>query len=280
MFGTKNISINKKGNARLKFFAGAVAILFFLAAANFFSMGIRNVFYSFSSPIQKTFWSAGDSTAGVLGSLLKIGYLSKENQNLKQENQDLLAQIASLQAINNAGQAQNAVVLATQERGFNLLMAGVIGLDEQDILSINKGQADGVAEGMPVINQQGALFGKVFKAYQNFSKVMLVSNKNSVVSVKIQQPDVLKPEVDGALKGSGGLNLFLDLVRIDDVITEGDFVVTSALENTFPKDLLVGKITKVEKNDQKPYQQAHVQPFFNVATENLFVITNYKQGAE
>ena len=48
---------------------------------------------------------------------------------------------------------------------------------------------------------------------------------------------------------------------------------------SFPKDLVVAKILKIEKNDQKPFQQAQISLFFNVkSADNLFVITNYKQS--
>ena len=54
--------------------------------------------------------------------------------------------------------------------------------------------------------------------------------------------------------------------------------MTSAIDKSFPKDLLVGTITHIEKDDQKPFQQANLNLFFNVkTTDNLFVITNYKQ---
>jgi len=54
--------------------------------------------------------------------------------------------------------------------------------------------------------------------------------------------------------------------------------VTSALDKSFPKDLLVAKINTIQKNDQKPFQQANVSLFFDIKTaDNLFVITNYKR---
>jgi rod shape-determining protein MreC len=172
-------------------------------------------------------------------------------------------------------------------------MAGVVGLDDQDTMSINKGSADGLAEGMPVINRQGALFGKVFKVYKNFSTVMLISNKNSVISVKAQrynpegtlekpadltQDSVEPKEINGVIRGAGELGVYLDLVPIDDTINQGDILVTSAIEQTFPKDLLVGTVTKVQKNDQDPHQKAEVSPFLGSSIDNLFVITNYKQN--
>lgn len=277
MKGDKGFSINKKSGGLLKFLIGAVALLFFIAILNFFSSPLKNTFYTLSSPLQKTFWTAGESSAGFLTSFVSLGALNKDNQNLKNQVQQLQAQITSLQSIINGNQAQSNVSLACQNNSFKLLMAGVIGLDSEDIMSINKGLADGILEGMPVINQQGALFGKVFKVYKNFSKVMLISNKASIISVKIQQSDVTKPEIDGVVKGSGSLGIYLDLVPIDDTISQGDILVTSALEETFPKDLLVGTITKVQKNDQNPHQKAEVSPFLGSSIDNLFVILNYKR---
>lgn len=277
MPGTKNILINKKNSALLKFLIGAAALLFFIAILNFFNADIKNVFYALSSPIEKTFWSAGETTSGFFSSFSRAGFLSKENESLKNENQKLLSEIVYLQAITNASQAQSDASLACQNAGFEVLMAGVVGSDGQDMLSINKGSNDGILEGMPVINQQNVLFGKIFKVYKDFSEIMLISNKNSVINVEIQQSDATKPEIEGVVKGKGGLNIYLDLIPINDTISQNDVLITSALEGTFPKNLLVGKIIKVEKNDQNPHQRAQVQPFFNISSDNLFVITNYKR---
>ncbi|OGZ78513.1 MAG: hypothetical protein A2528_01700 [Candidatus Staskawiczbacteria bacterium RIFOXYD2_FULL_37_9] len=276
-------SINKKNNNLAKFLVGAIALLFFIGILNIFSSVIKNSVYAVSSPLQKTFWTAGESSSAFLSSLINAGNLSNENKDLKNANQKLQAQVALLQSVINGNQAQSDISLASQNDSFSLLLVGVMGLDGQDILSINKGSANGIKENMPVINQQGALFGKVFKVYKNFAQVMLISNKNSIINVKVQKPAAYAEssdepkEISGILKGQGKPVAVLDLVPIDDAISPGDALVTSALEGIFPKDLLVGTITKVEKNDQNPHQQAQVQPFLNSSTDNLFVITNYKR---
>ena len=46
-----------------------------------------------------------------------------------------------MQSIEQGNQAQSDVSEACQNDGFKLVMAGVIGLDDNDILSINKGSA-------------------------------------------------------------------------------------------------------------------------------------------
>ena len=279
MKSAKSFSINKKSNSWLKILTGAVALLFLLWVLNFFVSPIKNVFYTVTSPIQKAIWSAGGSSSFFLSSLINSGSLSRENEILKNENQKLLSQVAALKSIEQGNQAQSDVSSACQNSGFKLVMAGVIGLDDNDVLSINKGSADGILEGMPVISQQNVLFGKVSKVYKNYSKVMLISSKSSVVNIKVQQGDILAPEIDGVIKGNGGLSAYLDLIPISSEINSGDILVTSAIEKSFPKDLLVAKIDQKIKNDQKPFQQAKISLFFDVtSSDNLFVITNYKQA--
>ena len=86
------------------------------------------------------------------------------------------------------------------------------------------------------------------------------------------------PEIDGVVKGSGGLSAYLDLIPISSEINPEDVLVTSAIEKSFPKDLLIGKVVQEQKNDQKPFQQAKIRLFLDIKTaDNLFVITNYKQ---
>jgi len=212
--------------------------------------------------------------------------LAKENEDLKSQNDQLLSQLALLQSTQQGNQEQGEASAFYQNSGFKLLMAGVIGLEDNDILSINKGSADGISEGMPVINRQNVLYGKIFKVYKNFSEVMLISSKNSVVNVKIQQnqnnqdlQDASKNiEVDGVIKGNGNLSAYLDLIPISSAINPQDVLVTSAIDKFFPKDLLAAKIDQVQKNDQNPFQQAKINLYFDIrSVDNLFVITNYKQ---
>lgn len=289
MKGVTRFSVNKKNTNWLRILTGAIALFVLLFILNIFVSPIRNTFYTISSPIQKMFLIVGNRSTSFFGSLLNGSEISKENENLKTENQKLLSQVAALQSITQGNQAQSAVSTTCQNTGFKLLMAGVVGLDDADILSINKGSSDGILEGMPAISQQGVLFGKIIKVYKNFSQVMLISNKNSVVNVKIQQldqglisvdgsVDILSAEIDGVVKGSGGFGAYLDLIPISSEINPGDVLVTSALDKSFPKDLLVAKIVEKEKDDQKPFQQATLSLFSDVkSVDNLFVILNYKQ---
>lgn len=278
MNGTKNIYLNKKNNSLVKILAGGIILSLALFLLNIYNLKVKNSFYFVSAPVEKTFWTAGAVSSNFLSSFLNARFLKQENENLKDENQKLLSKITSLQAEAGLNLAEENFALVAKDNGYKFLMAGVIGLDSEDMLTINKGSEDGILEGMPVINQQNVLFGKIFKVYKNFSQVMLISDKNSVIDVSIAQEDQTKPKIYGVIRGAGNLAIYLDLVPIDEIINGGDNVVTSSLEKIFPKNLLIGTVLGLRKNDQKPFQQAEIKPFFDLKNaDNLFVITNYKQ---
>ncbi len=274
-----DVFLNKKRIALPKFLIGIVFLLILVAGLNLFAQNLRNIFYSSSSPLQQKFWRAGESASGFIASFLNAGKISAENFKLREENQALLAKVSNLQEQQQLTEAIRGMILSDPERNFDLLAVEAIGFDTyQNSLLINKGALDGVSENMAVINAEKVLFGKVSEVYKNFSKIVLISDKNSVVDVKILNEDPMAPPVYGVIKGDGKLGLFLDLIPFNCEINENDTLVTSALEGIFPKGLLVGRITACFKDDQKPFQQAKVQPFFDAKTANkLFVILDYKK---
>lgn len=273
-----NASINKKNNVFVKVLSAFIFLFICVVLLNLFQNQVKNTFYLISSPIENFFWNAGNDSSGFLASLINAKKTETENENLKIENQNLLVKIAVLQDQQNQNEAINEIIACDPQKEFTLVLAGVAGINSsQDIITINKGADDGIANGMAVISQQKVLFGKISKVYKNFSEVELISNKNNVLNVKIQNADPLAVPIYGVLRGNSNLEIYLDLVPVDSNIIKDDVLVTSALEGTFPKDLLVGKVVEIEKNDLKPFQTIKIDPFFNVKeANNLFVITDYK----
>ncbi len=221
----------------------------------------------------KVFWQSTNKNSTFL-----VGDLTLENKRLNEKNQELLREIIDLQDVKIENQALREVIGAGQEKEFSLALTEIIGVDDyQDFILVDKGWENGISENMPVVNSQKVLFGKILKVYKNFSKIMLISSKNSVVNVKIQKDDTVSFPIYGVAKGEGSFTAALDVIPQDFEIKKDDVLITSSLEGTFPKNLLVGKITNVRKNDLKPFQTAKVELFFNLKqTNKLFVITNYK----
>jgi len=279
MNGLANLSLNKKNNKVVKLIFGAVLVFLIFLLLNFFGNNIKNFFNFISFPFEKVFWAAGGRSSRFFSSVLNSGNLAKDNEKLKQENQSLLAEVSALKDIACQNDAERNASVSCGQDNFNLVSANVMGFQAlSDVILIDKGSDSGISKDMPVINQQKVLFGKVAKVFKNYSEVLLISNKDSVINIKVQQNDNSENIINGAVKGRGALGIYLDMVPIGEKLDNGDVLMTSALEGIFPKDLLVGKITKVKTDDQKPFLQAELEPFFNIKnTETLFVITNYKQ---
>lgn len=261
-----------------KILIGIVLLLVFIGVLNLFQKQFKNFFYSVSEPLQKTFWRIGSNSSSFLGSFLEFGNLDKINEELNTKNQELLKEIIILQQQKTENQALREIIGNNQDKEFKLILTDVIGIDsKQDFILINKGAEDGILENMSVINAQKVLFGKISKVYKNFSKVMLVSNRNSVLDIKIQKDDTLSASIYGAIRGEGNLTSVLDLVQLDSEIKNNDILITSSLEGTFPRGLLVGEITEVSKNDLKPFQTAKIELFFDLKqADKLFIISDYR----
>jgi len=256
-----------------------IGIVIFLVIAFFvvlnqtnFAKKIKNFFYLVSEPVQKTLWKAGDGAADFFAMILEIKNLKKENEELKLKILELLSENVALRELKKENEILREALGIGLEKDFKLQIAEVIGKDiSQDFILINKGSRDAIRENLPVITQQKVLVGKIAEVYENFSKVALLSNKESSLDVKIEEKDLT-----GIVKGGGNLRLFLDLVPKEKEIEEGDLLITTSLSRIYPGGLLVGEIKKVEKSDIEPFQGGEIKPAFVLKEmERLFVITEF-----
>ena len=279
-----NVYLKKQHFHWQKIAIGIVALILFVGFLNLFQSPIKNTFYYLTAPVSNLFWKAGDNMSGFFGSFLHAGSLTQENNNLQQQNQQLLSQIASLQNALQQDKAIKEVVQNTRSDNFKMILAQSIGLDSaNDVVLLNRGSSDGIGQNMPVISSTKVLIGKVSRVYKNFCQIMLISSKDSVVAAQIlplsaSQDIGSSGQVSGVIKGSGNLSMYLDLVASDQSLHQQDVVTSSALEGIYPKGLLIGKISSIDSNDVKPFQTANILPFFDIKNmDNLFIITDYKK---
>lgn len=246
--------------------------ILFLLVLNFYQKEVKNFFYLISSPFQKTLWKTGDNVSDFFETIAERKTLKKENEELKLKNQELLAQIVLLKELRKENEVLREALNIGLQKEFKLLLAEVIGKDiSEDLILINKGSEDGILKDMPVITEGKVLLGKISEVYKNFSKVILLSNQESTVLVKVEDG-----EIKGVAKGKGNFKILLDNIPLNQEIKEGDLIITTLLGGNFPKGLLIGQIKEVKKSDVEPFQQAEILPFFDILEiEIVFVITNF-----
>lgn len=252
-----------------------IILILVILSLNFYRPGVKNFFYLISQPIQKVFWRAGNRVSNFFSSFGSKNYFRKEIEKLTLENQKLLSEIAFLKELEKENEILRGALDIGLQKEFKLILAQIIGKDiSQDFILIDKGKKDGILENLPVITQEKVLIGKISKVYENFSKIMLISNKESSFDAKIFTPS--EKEITGVVRGRGDFKISLELVPQEAELKEGDILITSALAGIYPSELLVGKISKVEKSDVEPFQKVEILPFFDIGIiRHLFIITNH-----
>jgi rod shape-determining protein MreC len=134
---------------------------------------------------------------------------------------------------------------------------------------IDVGSGDGVTVNDPVVNGDG-LIGRVTAVTGSASKVMLLSDHSSKVSVRI-----VPAGVQGIVKASVGEpeRLVLGFLNSDKNIQKGESVVTAGwhgegIESRFPPNIPVGEVTKATLIEQEAQERSIVRPYADLRNLN------------
>lgn len=194
---------------------------------------------------------------------------------LRARNAELEAEVARLQqeVITLREQAAEVEILAALlnfARGApqnRYVAARVIGSDTSPFLRalwVDAGTDNGVARGMPVVNQSG-LVGRVIEVYPSASRLALITDPAEAVNVRLQDS-----RADGVTEAQPNGELRVDLIDQDAEVVPGELVVTSGLGGNYPAQIPVGQVISVRKRDYEVFQQAVITP--SVDFENLEIL--------
>lgn len=183
---------------------------------------------------------------------------------VKEENLKLKKDIAELEAINRhsleiekENQRLKELLAFRKILSTAIISAQIIGKDVTSwfrSLILNKGTRDGVRINQPVVTHKG-LVGKVIRTTPSTARVELITDKNSRVAAMIQ-----KNRVEAILCGQSGPICIMEYLDRDADIQAGDYVISSGMGGIFPKGLMLGIVSKVEKKSYGLFQYAEITP--------------------
>ncbi len=164
---------------------------------------------------------------------------------------------------------------ARQAPELRRLTASVIGRDTSPALRsiiIDKGTDDGVIVGMPVESARG-LVGRVFRTTARSAQVVLITDNASSVAARLGSS-----RATGLLKGGGvGGSMTIDWIDLKHQIEIGEVVLTSGLGGEFPQDMVIGRVSDVERREAELFQSATVQAAVDFESlEIVFIITDFQ----
>ena len=133
------------------------------------------------------------------------------------------------------------------------------------LININAGYENNIKKNMSAINERG-LLGRVVETSSGNSRILLLTDPNLSVSVK-----TISDGNFSLISGAGdNKHLVSTFIKEDQLPKIGDIVVTSGTAQIYPADLLVGKISKIEKG------KFYVLPFVDFKSIDFVQIVTSK----
>ncbi len=219
--------------------------------------------------IARPFHDAYNWTADVF-------HAKSENKQLRADNKRLQQQV-----IQSETQAQQALgyqkildvkrAPAYQDYAKTAVTAEVLSNPvsqfDQTVL-IAAGRDSGIRVHDAVVTDRG-LVGQVSKVAHDTALVTLLTDKESAVTAKDLQQGAV-----GTVHHSQGPEdlLFLDRVAKNKVVNRGDVVITAGqisgrrLSSFYPKNIPIGRVTRVGQTDVDPFQDVQVMPFVDFSS--------------
>jgi len=240
---------------------GLLILLVMLNTVPGLKKGLGNFVYKIFSPINGLFIKTGNGIAGFFEVLTSIHDLNKENLKFRQEIQLLEADNTRLKEIEKENDILKEALNISQNIRQVKEVALISGKDIQgfqDWILINRGSKHGISENMVVLSPEGALVGKISEVEPSFSKVMLIIYRDSVVAALIE-----KSRAEGLIKRSEKGDLSMDFISNTEKIEIGEKIITSGMDNVYPKGILIGKIEVINSSDNQLFQKIFIVPAVN-----------------
>ncbi len=120
---------------------------------------------------------------------------------------------------------------------------------------IDRGSAQGLVAGSPVINEAGVL-GQVTRVYPLSAEVTLLNDKDAAIPL-LNARTQMRNAAAGRADGSG---MELRFLAANADVKEGDLMTTSGLDGVYPPGLPVAKVSRVERRGDSSFAQVQLQP--------------------
>ncbi|MBF0317907.1 MAG: rod shape-determining protein MreC [Nitrospirae bacterium] len=181
--------------------------------------------------------------------------VKQENIRLKQELQQLLLRQETFkEQVQENNRLRQLLDLKDVTPGY-VTTARVIGKNPSawsQTMVINKGTLHGINKNMAVRSSK-CLIGKVILVDKHHSTVLLITDVHSSVAVKVQTN-----RLEGVVSGTGQSLCILKYIPQDEVVKEGDDLITSGYDALYPPGIPVGKISSVQRSQTEVFLNIEV----------------------
>lgn len=241
----------RQGPSALTKLAVCTALAFFLMAADSrfaFVVPLRAGLATALLPVQRALMVPVDLVMGGSGYLRGL----QQAQSAESEARRLQATLAEKAMRADALAAENAQLrslLALSPALTPRYQAAEVMFEARDPYSrkvfIDRGQAQGVRAGAPVIDPSGVL-GQVTRVYPLSAEVTLLTDREAAIPV-LNQRTRQRAAAFGGIRGPDGATMELRFMSANSDVKPGDLLETSGLDGLYPPGLPVARVLTVER---------------------------------
>ncbi|MGI9547642.1 MAG: rod shape-determining protein MreC [Flavobacteriaceae bacterium] len=243
-----------------------ITLLYLLLLTIALAFTVQSHSYHRSRYFNSANWLSGGiyNTTNRISTYFKLGEV---NNRLVEENRRLRSLLYNQEKM-------DSLELDTIQLNYSIVSAQIIKnsySNQDNYITINKGQNQGISQDMGVITAQGIL-GIVEKTSGNYAAVQSILNTKSNINAKIKSTNYF-----GSLKWN---TKRFDEVQLEDIprlvpLLVGDTIVTGARSSIFPENIPIGTIKKFDLNTSQSSYNIDVQLFNDMTNiKNIYIIDN------
>lgn len=211
------------------------------------------------NPVFKYFYSAAAGLSSVYGSQADKTDLLDEAKKLKDLNEQLTVENSKLKMLDEENKILREHLNFLTGAKSKFILANIIARGEDlqpQVMAIDKGSSDGLYKGLAVLNSNGIIIGKIFFVKDNISEIYLTTSPSCKLAAMAQN----KNKTAGIIEGDLGLTIQMKLIPQTEEIKIGDTIITSGLEQSVPRGLLIGTVVSVNSENNELWQNAAIEP--------------------
>ncbi|WP_342389204.1 rod shape-determining protein MreC [Salinicoccus bachuensis] len=208
----------------------------------------------------------------------------EENEQLKAQLEMLPQMQADLERLKTENEELREALEVSSKQSYESINARVISRSPDqwlDNFTIDKGEADGIDEGMAVMTTEG-LIGTVVRANGGSSYVEMLTTSVSQNNLSVEIMHEGNPIYGNIREYDTERNLLvIENIKNRSGLARGDEVLTSGLVGNYPEGLLIGTVMEVQNDEYGLSQNAYVQMKGNVDdVDVVFIIERNPESME
>lgn len=263
----------KKINFKFIFlFAAIFGLLVFLHNSGFIAP-VERIIQVGLNPIASRFQNVSGRLNIIYHNQTRKGDLAVQITTLEERVENLTVENASLKKLEEENLKLRQYLLFFSDKGdLKKVLANVVaressaGEGQRGDFIIDRGRADGLYEGLAVVDEKGVVVGKIIAVEEKSSRVILVNDSKCKLAAAVLNGE----RTIGVTSGNLGLTINLDFVPQTADVKVDDILVTSGLEPNIPLGLAIGRVIFADKGTNQIWQKVSAEPI--VDFDKVFIV--------